>query len=202
MRLTYLFLAFMLCFGVACFAQEKGLLIDDFEGAVSGGAEGTVDFGAGNGSSVEVTASTDIKYSGKQSLKVFYNALAGGYIYVAKGFGLDAKNSAWLIKPENIDWKKYNAIAFYIYGSGSKAKLAFDIKDSGNEIWRFEVSDNFKGWKQLICPFAQFFARGDWQPDTADKNANLDFPIKSYQFEPLPEAKGTLYFDEVSLISG
>jgi len=200
MRLIYLFLAFVLCLGAACFAQDKGLLIDDFEGAISGGAEGTVDFGAGNGSSVEVTAATDIKYSGKQSMKVNYNAVKGGYIYVAKGFGLDAKNAAWLVKPEAIDWKKYNAISFYMFGSDSKAKLAFDVKDSGNEIWRFLFDDNFKGWKQIVCPFTGFFVRGDWQPAAADKNAVMDFPIKSYQFEPLPESKGTLYFDEVKLV--
>lgn len=201
MRLIYLSLIFALCFSALCFAQDKGLLLDDFEGAITGGPEGTVDFGSGNGSSVEVCASTvDIKPFGKQSLKVNFNAVSGGYIYVAKGFGLDAKNAAWLVKLESIDWKKYNAISFYMFGSDSKAKLAFDVKDNGNEIWRFIVDDNFKGWKQIVCPFTEFFARGDWQPDNADKNSVLDFPLKSYQFEPLPQAQGTFYFDDVELV--
>ena len=182
-------------------AEEKGLLIEDFEGTISGGENGTVDFGAGNGSSVEVTADTNIKNSGAQSLKIAYDAVSGGYIWIAKGFGLDVKNSAWLLAPESIDWKKYNAISFYIYGSGSKTKIAFDIKDSGNEMWRFIITDDFKGWKQIICPFNEFFARGDWQPQTADKNAVLDFPVKSFQFEPLAEAKGALYIDTVELIN-
>jgi hypothetical protein len=201
MKSLHLVLIFVFFFALACFAQEKGLLIDDFEGKISGGPEGTVDFGAGGGSSVEVTAATDIKYSGNQSLKVAYDAVSGGYMWVARGFSLDAKNAAWLVKPQDIDWTKFKAISFYMYGSDSQTKIAFDIKDNGNEIWRFMVEDNFKGWKQIICPFNEFFARGDWQPNDADKNAVLNFPIKSFQFEPRPVAKGMVYFDDVQLIS-
>jgi len=182
-------------------AQEKGLLIDDFEGAISGGPEGTVDFGTGENSKVEVTAATDIKHTGNQSLKVTYNALPGGYMWVARGFNLDAKNTAWLVKPEEIDWKKYNAISFWMYGSNSGTNIAFDVKDNGKEIYRFMLTDDFTGWKQIECPFSDFYPRGDWQPDGADKNGALDFPIKSYQFEPKAEAKGVVYFDTVELVN-
>ena len=200
MKKSVLFLIFIFCIAAMGFAEDKGLLIDDFEGPISGGSDGTVDFGAGGGSSVEVTAATDIQFSGKQSIKITYDAVSGGYMWLARGFGLDAKNTAWLVKPEDIDWARFNAFSFYIYGSDSKAQIAFDIKDNGNEMWRFMVEDNFKGWKQIITPFNEFFARSDWQPDSADKNAALDFPIKSFQFEPRPPAKGVVYFDDVELI--
>jgi hypothetical protein len=199
-KLSYLILIFVLALAGVSFAQEKALLLNDFEGQVSGGPEGTVDFGSGNGSAVEVTAATDITHSGKQSLKVKFDAVSGGYMYIAKGFGLDAKNAAWMVKQGSINWKDYNALAFYMYGSDSKARIAIDVKDNGNELWRYIFEDNFKGWKQIVCPFSQFFARGDWQPQNADKNATMDFPLKSYQFEPLPIAKGTLYFDDVELV--
>ncbi|MEK6715306.1 MAG: carbohydrate binding domain-containing protein [Candidatus Omnitrophota bacterium] len=199
MKITKLILILFFLFSMPCFAQEKGLLIEDFEGEISGGENGTVDFGSGNGSSVAVTADTNIKNSGAQSLKIVYDAVSGGYMWIAKGFSLDVKNSAWLLTPESIDWKKYNAISFYIYGSGSKTKIAFDIKDSGNEMWRFIITDDFSGWKQISCPFNEFFARGDWQPQTANANAILDFPVKSFQFEPLAEAKGALYIDTAEL---
>ena len=192
-------LAFFLFLSTFCFAQEKSLLIDDFEGVIVGGPDGTVDFGAGGGSTVEVAAATDIKYSGKQSLKVVYNAVPGGYMWVARGFNLDTKNAGWKVLPEDIKWEEYNAFSFYMYGNDSQTKIAFDIKDNGNEMWRFMVEDNFKGWRKINCSFNEFFARSDWQPDNADKNASLDFPIKSYQFEPRPEAKGILYFDDVEL---
>lgn len=201
MRVLVFSLAFVLCSALISFVQGDELLLDGFEVSISGGPGGTLDFGAGGGSSIEVTAAADIKNSGDQSIKVTYDAVSGGYMWVARGFNLDAKNAGWLLKPEEIDWKKYNAISFYVYGQDSKAKVAIDLKDNGNEMWRFIFEDNFKGWKKIVCPFAEFFARGDWQPDSADKNATMDFPLKSYQFEILPEAKGTLYFDEVNLVS-
>lgn len=199
MKVFSFILIFFLCLAIFSFAQDKALLIDDFENPLSGGADGTVDFGSGGGSAIEVAADTNIKYSGKQSLKITYDAVSGGYMWVARGFDLDAKNASWQVLPQDIDWKKFTAIAFYIYGSDSKTKITFDIKDNGSQMWRFMLEDNFKGWKKIICPFNEFFARSDWQPNNADKNATLDFPIKSFQFEPLPEAKGIVYFDSVEL---
>jgi hypothetical protein len=201
MKIATYVLCFVFCVFASCFAQEKTLLLDDFEKAISGGLDGTVDFGAGGGSSIEVTAAQDIKQSGNQSLELIFDASPGGYMWVARGFNLDAKNADWLVKPEDIDWQKYNAFSFYMYGDDSKTQIAFDIKDSGNEMWRFILEDNFKGWKQIVCPFTEFFARTDWQPDKADKNANLDFPIESFQFEPRPQSKGVVYFDTVELIT-
>ena len=200
MRKVFFSLILVLGLLTSCAAQNENLLLDDFEGALSGGLEGSVDFGAGEGSSVEVTADTSIKYSGSQSLKITFEAVPGGYMWIARGFDLDAQNTQWLIKPAEIKWNEYTAFSFYMYGSDSKAKIAFDIKDNGNEMWRFMVEDNFKGWKQITCPFNAFFCRDDWQPGNADSNANLDFPIKSFQFEPHPEAKGMLCFDKVELI--
>jgi hypothetical protein len=187
-------------FSGVLFAQEQALLIDDFEGVISGGPDGTVDFGSGGGSSVEVTAASEIKQSGAQVLKVNFYAVDGGHMWVARGFGLDARNSAWLVKPEDIKWKSYSAISFYMFGNDSKADLAFDIKDSGNEIWLYMINDNFKGWKQVVCKFSDFVCRTDWQPDNADKNSRLDFPVKSYQWELRPVAQQVFYFDEVKLL--
>lgn len=182
-------------FGV-CFAQGN-FLIDDLQGTIS---SGTVEYGAGNGSEVEVSADTDIKDFGSQSLRVDYEAVSGGYIYVARGWDLDASRASWLVMPQQIKWDGYGAISFYMYGANSGATIAFDVKDSGNQLWRFQVKDDFTGWKQIVCPFEGFAARNDLQPDDADNNATIDFPITSYQWEPLPPSEGTLYFDHVELI--
>jgi len=190
----------VLCFAAVCVAEKEFLLIDGLEGKMSGVPEGTIDFGAGAGSTIEVRASTDIKQSGDQAIQIVYDAVPGGYIWVARGTDLDAKKADWQVKPDDIAWEKYEAISFYMYGTSSNANIAFDIKDNGNEIWRFIVTDDFKGWKQIVCKFDAFYVRDDWQPEVADKNGTIDYPIKSYQFEPLPPAKGTLYFDTVALI--
>lgn len=200
MKKVYWGFIFMIALTMSSIAQGQDLLIDDFEGLLSGGKEGTVDFGSGNGSKVQISAEKEIKYSGEQSIKIDYEAVAGGYMWIARGFGLDVNNSSWLIRPEQIDWSNYYGFSFYMYGSDSKTKIAFDIKDNGNEMWRFIIEDNFKGWKRIICSFKEFFARFDWQPDNSDRNLNLDFPVKSFQFEPLPEAKGVIYFDKVELV--
>lgn len=199
MKILKLLLIFVFCFAIYCFAEEKSLLIDDLDGPIHGGADATVDYGAGSGSTIEVSSDTHIKYFDKQSLKVSYDAVTGGYMWVARGFDLNALQAGWLIKPDKIDWSAYNSISFYMYGSNSQVSVAFDVKDSGNELFRQVIKEDFNGWKQIILRFKDFEAREDWQPDNANRNAVIDFPIKSFQFEPLPPAKGTLYFDRVEL---
>ncbi len=199
MKKWYLGLIMVLGFAVSGYAEEGSLLIDNFSGSIHGGAEATVDFGAGNGSSVAVTAETDIKHSGSQSLKVVYDAVAGGYMWIARGFDLDARQAGWLVKPQDIDWSKYSAISFFAYGSNSGATIAFDVKDNGNEIFRVTFVDDFTGWKKISFRFRDFDARDDWQPANAERNQTIDFPLESFQFEPLPAAKGTIYFADVEL---
>ena len=198
-RIVFLVAGLFLICAVSSAADVAPVVIDDFEGPLTPGKTGTVDFGAGNDSKVQVSAAKDIKQSGEQSMKVMFDAVSGGYMWIARGSDIDAQPS-WLVKPTDIKWEDFNSIGFFMYGANSGAKIAFDIKDNTNEIWRYIVTDDFKGWKEIVCPLADFFARSDWQPATADKNGKIDFPIKSFQFEPLPEAKGTLYFDKVMVL--
>jgi len=188
----------ILILGCSAQAQDKNLLIDDFEGAIT---SETVDFGSGGLSSIEIEPSKDIVYHGSQSIKMKYSAKSDGYMWMARGYGLDVKGAAqWLIVPEDIDWSKYSALSFYLYGENSGAMIAVDLLDNGHEYWRFIIHDDFEGWKQIICPFDQIFPRGDWQPAKADANAELDFPIRAFQLEPRPKAEGTIYIDYVHLI--
>ena len=191
-----------LIFPAMLYAQEANeLLLDDFEGVISSGESGTVDFGSGGGSTVEVKASQEIKHHGGQSLAVKFEALMGGYMWIARGYELTVKGAGkWLVEPKDIDFTKYNALSFYMYGANSKNQVAVDIVDNGAEYWRYLVEDNFTGWKEVVIPFKDFFPRGDWQPDKADKNAELNFPARVFQFEPKPEGKGTIYFDYVRLV--
>ena len=183
----------------AVVSQNGSVLIDSFEGDISGGPQGTVDYGSGNGSSVVVSAATDIKQDGLQSLKVEYDAIQDGYMWMARGFGLDAVNAAWIVMNTDIDWTVYANLSFSLYGNAGKEVIAVDVKDAGGEMWRYKITDDTAGWKTVVCPLNQFEARSDWQPDSADKNGMMDFPLKSYQFEVLAPAKGVVYFDKVEL---
>jgi len=197
--ITFLFL---LIAGVSCSQNKDELLLDDFEGAISAGPEGTIDAGSGAGSAIEVKGSAEIKYHGNQSLEIKFDAVPGGYMWAGRGYGLDVKGAAaWLVEPKDIDFGKFNAIAFYLYGGNTNAQIAIDIIDSGREYWRYLITDNFSGWKEFTISFSDFFPRGDWQPEAADKNAELNLPINAFQLEPRPIGKGTIYFDYVRLVS-
>ncbi|MDD5194757.1 MAG: carbohydrate binding domain-containing protein [Candidatus Omnitrophica bacterium] len=178
-------------------APKSELLIDSFEGELN---KQTVDHGAAAGSSVTVSADTSSLVCGAQSLKIDYELKEGGYMWIARGYNLDVKGAAaWLVEPGSIDWKKYNAISVQVFGSNTGGIIAFDVKDAGGEIWRYLIDDDFSGWKEIVCPFSSFFARMDWQPDTAKKNEILDTPLKSFQFEPKTAGKGSLRIDCVKL---
>ena len=187
--------AFLLLSG--CSSQNSMLLLDDFEGEIS---SKTVDFGAGNGSSVEVKASVDTVYSGKQSLKIEYDSVAGGYMWIARGYNLDVTGAAqWLSNPSDISWPKFKTISFYLFGEASNVLVALDIKDSQKEIFRFMFKDDKQGWSKITCPLGQFFSRSDWQPDDAQANSVMDFPITSFQFEVRTPHKGAICIDKVEL---
>ncbi len=197
-RTSVLMLAVFLVILAACSLKPAPLMLDSFEGKID---KSTVDFGAAEKSSVEVFADKDKKVCGEQSLKIVYTLRPSGYMWVARGYNLDVKGAAcWEVRPEEINWSKYNAISVYMYGRNSGGVVAFDIKDAGGEMWRFLLDDDFTGWKEIICPFEQFFVRKDWQPQSAEKNEKLDFPIMSFQFEPRLPGSGVYWFDCVKLV--
>lgn len=201
-RFSFIAVFLILGFAALGYTQDANeLLLDDFEGAISGGEQGTVDYGSGNGSIVEVKGSKEIKHQGEQAMAVTFEAVSGGYMWIARGYDLTVKGAgSWIVEPKDIDFSKYNAIAFYMYGADTKNQVAVDIVDNAGEYWRYLIEDDSAGWKEVVIPFKDFFCRGDWQPDKADKNGELNFPLKAFQFEPKSEGKGTLYFDTVRLV--
>jgi len=151
--------------------------------------------------SLDVSADTALKVDGKQSIKLDYDISQGGYLWAARGYNLDVKGAGcWSIPAQKINWKRFNAFSVYMYGTNSGGKVAFDIKDKGAEMWRFVLEDNFTGWKEIVIPYSEFFARSDWQPYNADKNGKIDFPVMSFQFEPRRPDKSVYHFDRVRLV--
>lgn len=194
----YLFLLATVFIFAGCAKVEPEVLIDSFEGDLN---SETVDFGASDGSSIEVSAAKDYKTDGEQALKLTYDLKPSGYMWVARGFNLDVKGAArWIVKPEEVKWKKYKALNFSMYGSKDGGMVAFDIKDAGGEIWRFLLDGKFEGWKEMFCPITEFFVRNDWQPQNAEKNGVMDFPIMSFQFEPRLPGQATYYFDSMKVM--
>lgn len=193
-----LILGLVLLFGLGCALGPKEVLIDSFESEIN---SETVDFGASENSSITVDAAKDITVCGEQSLKITYDLRPGGYMWVARGWGLDVSGAAlWEVEPQAVNWRRYKSISLSMYGRNSGGVIAFDLKDSGGEIWRFLLDDDFEGWREIICPLAEFFPRGDWQPEGAERNEILDFPIMSFQFEPRLPGGGVYYFDCLKVV--
>ncbi|MBN3038578.1 MAG: hypothetical protein JW869_04085 [Candidatus Omnitrophica bacterium] len=195
-----LFLAGAVTFVVICAgcSVPDQVLIDSFEGELN---SETVDFGSSADSSLEIYAEKQLKTCGDQAIKLTYQLHPKGYMWCARGYNLDVKGAArWLLKPQKVRWNAYQALALSMYGAKSGAMIALDVKDAGGEIWRFLLNDDFEGWREIACPFNKFFVRTDWQPQTAQKNDILDFPIMSFQFEPRTPGKGTCIFDSVKVI--
>jgi len=192
-------LGFLLLVSAGCsVAPVEDLMIDSFEGDIN---KQTVDYGVSEGTTLTVSADKQYKMCQEQSLKIEYDLKPSGYMWIARGYGLDVKSAGkWLIEPQQIVWKNYNAISLQMHGANSGGVIAFDIKDAGGEVWRFLIDDDFSGWKEIICRFSGFFVRRDWQPEAAQKNEIIDFPIMSFQFEPRLPGKGTYYFDCVELV--
>lgn len=182
---------------MATSAENEEVLLDSFEGEIS---QKTVDFGASQNSSMLAKPSTDIKACGNQSIQLNYELNPEGYMFCARGYGLDIPEALWEgPEPQKIEWKNFNAISLQMYGNKT-GQIAFDVKDDGGELWRFLINDDFQGWKEIVIPFQAFTVRTDWQPSMADGNMTLDFPIKNFQWEPKTQGKNTLYFDCVKLI--
>lgn len=199
MKRFYLFLVILLVFSsLSCAKVPDEILIDSFEGELN---HETVDFGSSMGSTIKIEAEKQLKVCGEQSLKLEYLLDRDGYMWAARGYNVDVKGAGkWLKKPQAIKWRSFDAFSLYMYGSNSGGIINFDIKDAGNEMWRFVLKDNFEGWREIISPFSSFFLREDWQPQNAERNKVLDFPVMAFQFEPRLKSSGIYYFDCVKVI--
>lgn len=203
MRLKIILVVFFIVvaiFAILILRQASPILIiDSFEGKIVGGIDATVDYGSGAGATVDVSSAREPVYHGRQSLKIVYDNTEGGYMWIARGYNLTMKNAGqWRVLPSKIKWDKYDALLFYLYGEGSGNEIAVDIIDSGKEYWRHLIKDDVAGWKEVVIPFSDFKARTDWQPDNAERNSVMDFPINVFQFEP-KTGKGTIFVDKVCL---
>lgn len=184
------------------YAEERELLIDSFEGRIN---SSTVHLEHSQGSHIKVRAERELKVCGSQSLKMEFKVKAispaeDGFVRAGRGYELKTRRAGrWLIEPHKIKWSDYNAMSFMCYGRKSNAVIKFGIRDAKGEVWKFIFRDDFKGWKEIICPFDYFYMSEDEQPEGLECNKILDFPIKSFFFEFILPGEDTFYFDCVKL---
>lgn len=141
---------------------------------------------AGPGSTMTAEYQTAIVHGGKQALKT----------------KMDTSNWAGTLielSGATADWTGYSKLKLWVYGSKSGRRFNIDLEEKGKEQCRYTITDDFEGWKEFVIKLSEFLPRTDWQPNDADKNGKLDFPLKTIQFFTSASFGSTLYFDDISI---
>jgi beta-glucosidase len=102
------------------------------------------------------------------------------------------------------DWSPYEGFSFWVNGTGSGQKIAFEIKDGGGsagsaELFESSFTDDTAGWRQVKVAFADFTRRSDYQPGGAPTDGQLDLVAMWGYSMRLPTATGTLTWDDVQV---
>ncbi len=102
------------------------------------------------------------------------------------------------------DWTGFDGFSFWLYGAASGQTFEFEIKDGGTdgghaELWASYYTDNVAGWRKVQVAFKDFRRRADYQPPGAPSDGNLDRNTMWGYAVNLPQAAGTLVFDQVEV---
>lgn len=90
------------------------------------------------------------------------------------------------------DWSRFRALSFWMYGTNSRQMFVVELNDSGEEHFRSPIiTDDFTGWKQIVIPFEEFASRDDWQPENAEIDLAITWPLKDFQ--PFASVGGSGY---------
>jgi len=123
-------------------------------------------------------------------LRVVYDIPSGSY----GGF------SDNLAEPQ--DWSAYGGFSFWVKGSGSAARVQFEIKDGGAdgenaELWESSFIDDFTDWREIRTPFSAFTRRTSYQPPGAPNDGSLNLTQMWGWAVNLPASgSGTMLFDD------
>jgi beta-glucanase (GH16 family) len=112
--------------------------------------------------------------------------------------------STWI----SADWRDYNALSLWVYGTETGLPLQFEIFDNRNaeisgdsaERFFFRLMDDFAGWQQITIPFRRFLRRIDWQPEGAP-NDGLGLDAVSGYAIGFPVGTGQIHIDNVGLVT-
>lgn len=193
-----------------CLAAGQAFMIDDFEAGLAGRGWWAFD------AKVDVTL-TD-KLTGGETLNIGKKALSisgPATSYYVGGIG------CYLAK-ERQDLSKYKAVQLDVYGNGpGSGSLKVELIDDDNKGWaceqdakyqptmddRFtsETSVDWKGWKRVTVPLADFqddnplIGDDAWNPEQANGSGGL-LQIQIIAIASQPKGSVNLFIDNVQLI--
>ena len=92
------------------------------------------------------------------------------------------------------DWSGYEFITLWFYGSGTGDDIGVKIQDSGGNVSRWWITDDFIGWKRFILPLKH--------PDTTPTGTEADLSrVIQIAIDDI-QTTGTWYLDRVVLDVG
>ncbi|WP_214320443.1 glycoside hydrolase family 3 N-terminal domain-containing protein [Nonomuraea sediminis] len=163
------------------------LTITDFEG--DGLPPGVFAWGNDGPSTPALAVQADTERGGRV-LKVDYHVSQWG------GWSHDLTTAQ--------DWSPYEGFSFWVKGTASGQKVAFEIKDGGagagsSELFESSFTDTSASWRQIKVPFTEFTRRTDYQPGGAPTDGELDLVAMWGYAMRLPTTSGTLLWDDVQV---
>ena len=92
------------------------------------------------------------------------------------------------------DWSGYEFITLWFYGSGTGDDIGVKIQDSGGNVSRWWITDDFIGWRRFILPLKH--------PDTTPTGTEADLSQVIQIAIDNIQTTGTWYLDRVVLDVG
>lgn len=104
-------------------------------------------------------------------------------------------------KDQVFDWSSFRALSLWVFGTNSGQMFVVELNDKGEEHFRSPlITDDFTGWKQIVIPFEEFASRQDWQPENADIDLDITWPIKDFQPFASVGGAGYILIDLIEVI--
>lgn len=94
----------------------------------------------------------------------------------------------------------YSSFNFMVKGTGTYLKYKIILGDAGNESYVFVIEDDSQEWQSLEIPLSDFKRREDYQPANSDNDAELDFPIASFNLEVVDAGTLELWIDAIEAV--
>jgi len=106
-----------------------------------------------------------------------------------------------------VNWSSYHTLDFWFYGGGTGNTIRVEISDNrpaGStsdtaERFKYDLVDNFTGWRHFSLPWAAFQRRDDYQPAGAPNDGLTLTQVWGFNFAPV-SGSGSFRIDQVELL--
>ena len=109
-------------------------------------------------------------------------------------------------EPTAEDWRPYQGMGFWFYGSNSGERIQVELYDNRiagsteSERYEYRFNDDFRGWRAFRVPFSSFVRSTDFQPEGVPDDGLTLAEVWGYDIV-VPPTAATLFFDNFALLA-